>query len=115
MSSDLVAPAIAAIEADRAYNDDPAHQREYDNISYCPDLRDKPPISELLTRLPARALVDRTLGWNEIAHDRGQIAIRQAQTLPADAAYRWHRQCANGLAQGNPMSNFTAIVGVFPT
>jgi len=49
VSSDLVTRAIDAIKADCAHNYDPTRQREYDNISFCPDLRDKPAISELLT------------------------------------------------------------------
>jgi hypothetical protein len=43
VSSDLARPALDAIEADRAHDYEPARQRDYDNISFCPDLRDKPP------------------------------------------------------------------------
>jgi hypothetical protein len=52
--NDLIAAATYAIHADRAHRHDSKRQIEYDNISYCLDLRDKPPISEkpsLITRL----------------------------------------------------------------
>jgi len=119
VSDDLVATAINAIATDRADNHDPARQREYDNISYCPDLRDKPSISRLLTHSPARAILDRALGWNEIEYDRGQIAIRQAHNTdkpyPPKAHIDGVGSGLNGLALGSPISNFTALVGVFLT
>jgi hypothetical protein len=81
VSNDLVAAATHAIQADLAQNYEPDRQREYDNISFCPDLRDKTPIAELLTHSSAKAIVDRALSWNEIEYYHGQIAIRQAHTL----------------------------------
>ena len=68
--------AIDAIKADCDHNYDPTRQREYDNISFCPDLRDKPAISELLTHSTGRTILDRVLGWHEIGFSLGQIAIR---------------------------------------
>jgi hypothetical protein len=62
VSSDLVTRAIDAIKADCAHNYDPRRQREYDNISFCPDLRDKPAISELLTHSTGRTILERVLG-----------------------------------------------------
>jgi hypothetical protein len=119
VSNDLVSTALNVIAADRAHNYDSSRQREYDNISYCPDLRDKPPISELLTHSPARAILDRALGWGEIAHDRGQIAIRQAHNTDRACPPVPHIDGVgsglNGLAVGSPISNFTALVGVFLT
>jgi hypothetical protein len=55
VSNDLIAAATHAIHADRAHDHDPKRQSEYDNISYCPDLRDKPPISELLTHFTCKS------------------------------------------------------------
>jgi hypothetical protein len=82
VSNDLVAAATHAIQADLAQNYEPDRQREYDNISICPDLRVKTtPIAELLTHSSAKAILDRALGWNEIEYYHGQIAIRQAHTL----------------------------------
>jgi Phytanoyl-CoA dioxygenase (PhyH) len=119
VSGDLVKLAIDAIKADCAHNYDPARQREYDNISFCPDLRDRPPISELLTHSTARTLLDRVLGWNEIEFSPGQIAIRQAHN--ADKPYPPVPHIdgtgtgANGRTAGSPISNFTALLGMFLT
>src|SRR5262249_61690442 len=91
----------------------------YDNLSYCPDLRDKPPISQLLTHSPARAILDRALGWNEIEHDRGQIAIRRAHNTdkpyPPNAHIHGVGSGRNGLAVRIPVPNFTCLVRVFLT
>jgi hypothetical protein len=115
----LVSTATTAIAGDRAQYYDPERQREYDNISYCPDLRGEPPIMELLTHSPAKAILDRALGWNEIAHDGGQIAIRQAHNTdrrhPPEPHIDGIATGTNGLARGSPISNFTALVGVFLT
>jgi hypothetical protein len=118
--NDLVAAATHAIHADRAHHHDPQRQIEYDNISCCPDLRDRPPISELLTHSPAKAILDHALGWNEIEYYRGQIAIRQAHNTAhnTDKPYppKPHIDGTgtgrNGRAPGSPISNFTALVGV---
>jgi hypothetical protein len=67
-SNDLIAAATHAIARDCAHNYDRARQVEYDNLSFCPDLRDKPPIDELLTRSSARILLDLLLGWDKIAY-----------------------------------------------
>jgi Phytanoyl-CoA dioxygenase (PhyH) len=117
--NNLVSTATTAIAADRTQNYDAERQREYDNISYCPDLRGEPPISELLTHSRAKMILDRALGWSEIAHDRGQIAIRQAHNTdrhyPPEPHIDGIGTGINGLAPGSPISNFTALVGVFLT
>jgi Phytanoyl-CoA dioxygenase (PhyH) len=118
VSNDLVGAARQAIEADLAHNYEPDRQREYDNISFCPDLRDQPPIAELLTHSSAKAILDRALGWDDIEYDRGQIAIRQAhntdQAYPPKPHIDGISSGANGLAAGG-ISNFTALLGVFLT
>jgi hypothetical protein len=117
--SDLVTTAIDAIKADCAHNYDPTRQREYDNISFCPDLCDKPPISELLTHSTGRTVLDRVLGWHEIEFSPGQIAIRQAHNTDKPYPPVPHIDGigtgANGLPTGSPISNFTALLGVFLT
>jgi hypothetical protein len=117
--NDLVAAAMRAIHANRALHHDPTRQIEYDNISYCPGLRDKPPISELLTHSSAKAILDHALGWNQIEYDRGQIAIRQAHNTDKPYPPKPHIDGVgtgrNGRAPGSPISNFTALVGVFLT
>ena len=94
--SELVKSAITAIKADCAHNYDPGRQREYDNISFCPDLRDKPPISELLTHSMGRTILDRALGWDKIDFaprtDRNKASPQHGQALPTCTAYRRHRQ-----------------------
>jgi Phytanoyl-CoA dioxygenase (PhyH) len=118
-SNDLVAAATYAIAHDCAHNYDRGRQVEYDNISFCPDLRDKPPIDELLTRSSARILLDLVLGWDEIAYAPGQIAIRQAHNTDKPYPPMPHidgiGNGLNGLPSGSAISNFTALVGVFLT
>lgn len=119
VSSDLVTSAIAAIKADCAENYDAARQREYDNVSFCPDLRDKPPISKLLTHSTGRSILDRALGWHEIEFSPGQIAIRQAHNTDKPYPPVPHLDGigngANGRLAGSSISNFTALLGVFLT
>ena len=119
VSNDLVATAIHAIAHDRAHNNDRGRQVEYDNISFCPDLRDKPPIDNLLSRSSARTLLDRALGWDEVSYAPGQIAIRQAHNADKPYVPGPHIDGVptgiNGLEMGSPISNFTALVGVFLT
>jgi Phytanoyl-CoA dioxygenase (PhyH) len=117
--NDLIAAATHAIHADRTHHHDPKCQSEYDKISYCPDLRDKPPISELLTHSPAKAILDHALGWNKIEYYHGQIAIRQAHNADKPYPPKPHIDGTgtgrNGRAPGSEISNFTALVGVFLT
>lgn len=115
----LVYAALSAIQADLANHFDPKRQAEYDNISYCPGLRGTAPILDLLTKSQARNYLDNWIGWDEIGHDGGQIAIRRAHN--ADRAYApdWHIDGVgsgkNGLPIDSPISNFTALVGVYLT
>lgn len=119
VSSELVTIAHDAIKADCTHNYDPARQREYDNVSFCPDLRDTPPISKLLTDSTGRAVLDRVLGWHEIEFAPGQIAIRQAHNTdrpyPPVPHIDGTGTGANGRAVRSPISNFTALLGVFLT
>ena len=118
VSNDLVAAATRAIRADLADNYQPDRQREYDNISFCPGLRDKAPIARLLTHSSASSILDRALGWDRIDHDRGQIAIRRAHNTERPCPPTPHidgiPSGANGVAPGG-ISNFTALLGVFLT
>jgi hypothetical protein len=119
VSGDLLTTAIDAIKADCAHNYDPKRQREYDNISFCPDLRDKPAIRELLTHSTGKTILERVLGWQEIGFSPGQIAIRQAHNTDKPYAPVPHIDGtgtgANGRPAGSSISNFTALVGVFLT
>ena len=119
VSSNLVTLAIDAIKADCAHNYDPTRQAEYDYLSFCPDLRDKPPISELLTHSTGRTILDRVLGWDEIEFSPGQIAIRQAHNTDTPYPPVPHIDGTGagkyGRSSESPISNFTALLGVFLT
>lgn len=115
----LVESASAAIAGDLASNFDPARQSEYDHRSYCPDLRGTPVIRDLLTKTAARDYLDAWLGWDAIGHDGGQIAIRRAHNAEHEHAPVWHIDGVgsgrNGLQAADPISNFTALIGVYLT
>lgn len=119
VSDDLIAAATQAIQADLASNYDPERQHEYDRRSYCPGLRSKPLIAEPLTHSQAKSILDRALGWDEIEHDCGQIAIRRAHNNAAPYLPTPHidgiSSGANDRTPRSPISNFTALVGVYLT
>ncbi|MEP6636442.1 MAG: phytanoyl-CoA dioxygenase family protein [Acidobacteriota bacterium] len=114
----LVTAAREAIESDLRNHYDPERQVEYDNQSYCPDLRGTPVITALLRQSPISDIVDKALGWEHIDHDGGQIAIRRAhnwhQAVPPEPHIDGIPTGLNGLT-GDTISNFTALVGVFLT
>jgi hypothetical protein len=114
----LLASARSAIELDLAQNFDPNRQVEYDHQSYCPDLRGTLPITNLLTHSPARHVLDELLGWENIGHDRGQIAIRRSHNAERAYAPTWHIDGVptgeNGVI-GPYISNFTVLLGVYLT
>ena len=114
----LVAAACEAIERDLRDNYDPARQTEYDNQSFCPDLKGTPPIMHLLERSPILDIVDQALGLENVVWDNGQIAIRRAHNVPEEVAPEPHidgfASGLNRLEEGR-IYNHTATVGVFLT
>jgi len=114
----LVAAARRAIDIDLRGNFDPARQTEYDHQSYCPDLRGTHVIASLLRQSPISTVIDEALGWDNVAHDGGQIALRRAHNSAEEIAPWPHLDGIptehNGLS-GDEISNFTALVGVFLT
>ena len=113
-----MATALKAIERDLAENYDPGRQLEYDNQSYCPDLRGTPPIMGLLETSPARDMLDEALGVDNVEWDAGQIAIRRAHNHPEPVAPEPHLDgFASGLngLDGGKIYSLTAVVGVFLT
>ena len=114
----LVIAALKAIELDLSSNYAPERQVEYDNQSYCPDLRGTPPIMNLLTESPALALLDQAIGVDKIDWDRGQIAIRRvhnhSEPVPPEPHIDGFASGLNGLDEGK-IYNHTGLVGVFLT
>ncbi len=114
----LVNAARDRIARDLAENYDPQRQLEYDNQSYCPDLRGTPPVMNLLEASPARDVLDAALGVANVAWDGGQIAIRRAHNHPEPVAPLPHidgfASGLNGL-DGGKIYTLTALVAVFLT
>jgi len=114
----LVSAANAAITRDLALRYDPRRQVEYDNRSYCPRLRGRPPIMQLLTSPPVADLIEEVFGWENVAHCKGQIAIRRAHSAERREKAEPH---IDGIAtphngvRSKSISNFTALVGVYLT
>ncbi|MBI3517205.1 MAG: phytanoyl-CoA dioxygenase family protein [Proteobacteria bacterium] len=115
----LVDAARAAIDDDLAHHFDPARQVEYDNQSFCPDLRRSAAITRLITDAPIRGIVDAALGWDRIdGYGHAQIAIRRAHNAERERPPEPHIDGIptpyNGLPTDDPtLSNFTALVGVY--
>ena len=114
----LVTSALKAIELDLSSNYDPERQKEYDSRSYCPDLRDTPPIMNLLAESPVLKVLDEALGLDNIDWDKGQIAIRRAHNVreatPPVPHIDGFASGMNGLDAGK-IYNHTVTVGVFLT
>jgi hypothetical protein len=114
----LVTSALKAIELDLSANYDPERQVEYDNRSYCPDLRGTPPIMNLLLKSPIHNVLDELFGLDQIDWDNGQIAIRRARNVPEPTPPWAHidgfASGLNGLEEGR-IYNHTVTVGVFLT
>ncbi len=77
----VVDAALSAIERDLRDNYDAQRQVEYDNQSYCPDLKGTPPIMDLIEKSSILAVVDEALGLDNVAWDKGQIAIVEHTTF----------------------------------
>jgi hypothetical protein len=78
----LIKAARDAIEIDLASNYDPLRQTEYDNQSYCPELKGTPPVMNLISQSPVYNLLDEIFEIENIDWDGGQIAIRRAHNHP---------------------------------
>ena len=114
----LIKAARDAIEIDLSNNYDPARKIEYDNQSYCPDLKGTPPIMNLISQAPVYNILDEIFEIDNIDWDKGQIAIRRAHNHPAPVPPTPHidgfASGANGLDVGK-IYNHTVLVGVFLT
>ena len=114
----LVKAARNAIETDLSINFDPARQSEYDNRSFCPDLKGTPPIMNLLVQSPVHKMLDEIFELDKIGWDEGQIAIRRAHNVPEPIPPMPHLDGfaseTNDLDKGK-IYNHTVLVGVFLT
>jgi hypothetical protein len=114
----LVTSARKAIDLDLKSNYDPERRVEYDNRSYCPDIRSSSAIMDLLLESPVQNILDEALGLDNIDCDTGQIAIRRAHNYSEPASPTPHidgfSSGLNGLDEGR-VYNHTVTVGVFLT
>lgn len=114
----LIRAALEAIEMDLNSNYDAERQVEYDNRSYCPDLKGTPPIMNLLLQSPVHDLLDEIFEAHKLGWDGGQIAIRRAHNFPEPVLPTPHldgfASGVNGLDEGK-IYNYTVLVGVFLT
>ena len=118
LSPALVESARKKIDQDVAKHYDPARLVEYNNRSWCPDLRGAREIKRLFQNDSLQPIADQALGKTGYGFDSGQIAIRKAHSAAEPAAPYAHIDGIptphNGL-QGTGIQNFTALVGVFLT
>jgi hypothetical protein len=113
-----VQSAKDCIDSDIAHNFDPARQVEYDNQSFCPDIRNSPEIMALLKHPPVWKILETTLGTEKFGHAVGQIAIRKAHNADREYDPEPHIDGIptphNGVP-GTEIMNFSALIGVFLT
>ena len=113
----IVRAARAAIDQDLATNYDAQRQLEYDNRSYCPQLRGAAVLLSLLLDSGITAKLNEVIGFDKLGYDGGQIAIRRAgnaqQPSPPEPHIDGLPAPFNGVPAGTLVSNFTALVGVY--
>jgi len=115
---DLITEAREKIAESLAAHYDESRLVEYNNRSWCPELRDSPKIAQLLNDPAVRALCDAALGKGQYDVSEGQIAIRKAHNAPDRFPPTPHIDGIptphNGI-EGNEIKSFTALLGVFLT
>jgi hypothetical protein len=113
----LVEAARAAIDQDLAENFEPKRQIEYDHRSYCPGLRSSAPLMALLFDSGIVAKLDAVLGFERLDCNPAQIALRKRGVARRRARLKPHIDGLstrfNGVPADLPVTNFTALVGVF--
>lgn len=97
---------------------DPARLVEYNNRSWCPELRNAGEIKRLFENKEVQGITDQVLGKKRYGWSSGQIAIRQAHSaeLPVEplAHIDGIPTPTNGM-EGSEIQNFTALFGIFLT
>ncbi len=118
LSPTLIEAARKTILRDVQKHFDPARLVEYNNRSWCPDLRGAIQIKRLAQNKAVQAITDRALGRKRYGCDSGQIAIRQAHNVDRTYEPVAHIDGIptpdNGM-QGTGIQNFTALLAVFLT
>ena len=114
----LVETARERILRDVKENYDERRLVEYNNQSWCPDLRGTAEFVNLFENRGTRAIASSVLGQKCFQRDRGQIAIRKAHNSNTRYEPEPHIDGIptphNGLT-GTEIQNFTALVGIFLT
>lgn len=115
----LVATARDAIEHDLATAFDPAQRLTYEHTSYCPTLREAPPITDLLGCAAVQAVLASIFEPTRLRHEPGQIAVRWARevdrAIPMGAHIDGVPHPNNGLPPAGGIRNFTLLLGVYLT
>lgn len=116
---DLIDRANQRIDEDLTQHYDVDRLEEYIHRSFCPRLRRHRAITDLLSRSPARAVVDRLLPYRLLfGAGTAQIVIRDAHEVSEPVVPDWH---IDGVPTrlnemvGGRLGVFTALVGVFLT
>jgi hypothetical protein len=95
---------------------DPAKLSAYRQQTYCPELTDKPAITNLLYEAPLWSAAESLIGKGQIQPaKRAQIALRFPSMQPARSPHP-HLDGVHTPGNGVPagqISNFTALVGIF--
>ncbi|NBD27730.1 phytanoyl-CoA dioxygenase family protein [Paenibacillus glycinis] len=94
----------------------PANMQTYRAQSFCPELQDQPPISELFNATPVKSLVEDLIGEGQaLPVESGQIALRFPSLADPPSIHQPHLDGmyspTNGVREGT-IANFTMLVGV---
>ncbi len=112
----VIQAARKRIDNDLQNHYDPKRQVEYDQRSYCPDLRGSREIMRLLKNTAVECVIDATVGLDQVGHDNGQIALRKAHNaespVPPSAHIDGIPTPHNGV-EGAEIKPFTLLVGIF--
>ncbi|HEY4384995.1 MAG TPA: hypothetical protein VGN34_11035 [Ktedonobacteraceae bacterium] len=117
VSRELVDEATKAINASLGNEGiDPVKLPIYRSQSYCPELTDKPAITNLLHRSPLWSIAESMIGAGQIQPvNHGQIALRFPALKPAQSPvpHLDGMHTANNGVPAGQINNFTALIGVF--
>lgn len=114
----LVEAARQKIAENLAEHYDELRLVEYNNRSWCPELRDSPELLQLLDNEAVLSILDAALGKSHYDSSEAQIAIRKAHNASSTIEPAPHIDgiptAHNGI-EGQELKTFTALLGVFLT